>query len=81
MLPANAVVRLRSSIALQTLPTPAPGAVPGYIAAEVLRQPGTGVETSGEGQAEEQEQQERREAQLQIEGQQPNAGRHLGDEL
>lgn len=81
VLPASAVVRLRNSIALQTLPAPAPGAVPGYIAAEVLRQPGTAAEKLGEGQEQEQGQQKRREARQQTEGQQPHAGRHLGDGL
>ncbi|PRW45682.1 F-box protein [Chlorella sorokiniana] len=51
VLPASAVVRLRASIAQRPLPAPAPGAVPSYIAAEVLRQPSAAERGNGQAAA------------------------------
>lgn len=36
-LPASAAARLRGSVTARPLPAPAPGAVPGYLAAELLQ--------------------------------------------
>lgn len=76
VLPASAVVRLRSSIACQPLPAPAPGAVPSYVAAEALRPADAALHGGGDAQQQqdgEQQHEQQQEAGQQA-GEQPVEG-------